>query len=198
MGGLFEHFGLAGSTGPEVGRIAVSVRHSNLPPPVRRSAGPVVKFPDPFPNRPDLTVLSETIPLFYIARNSHGFWVARDAEAGCGGVFLLRRSAVRFARDKTAPAGCALMFLNDALELDIENQGSRLVEPLSKTIDTAWRRTPTLMAFMTMAIGEWRKLVAQISRAFADERRNRAAVERELFRGQYTLISKNDDDLPIP
>ncbi len=162
--------------------------------PVLRSVGGTAELP----KRPDLTVLSETIPLFYIARNNRGFWVARDAEGGCGGIFVLRRSAVRFARNKTAPAGCAMMFLNSALELDIENQGSRLVEPLGKAIDIVWRRAPTLAAFVAMAIGEWRKLVAQLSHAFAGERRNRAAVESELFHSQYTLTSKHDDDLPVP
>jgi hypothetical protein len=73
-----------------------------------------------------------------------------------------------------------------------------LVAPINDAIDTAWRWTPTLAAFVAMAIGEWRRLVAQVSHAFAGERRNRAAVERELFHGQYSLTSKHDDDLPIP
>jgi hypothetical protein len=49
-----------------------------------------------------------------------------------------------------------------------------------------------------MAIAEWRKLAAQMSRAVAGQRRNRAALERDLFAGQYFLSSKNDDDLPVP
>ena len=91
-----------------------------------------------------------------------------------------------------------MMFLNEALELDLENEGSRNVEIVAAGIDVITRRAPQFAAFVAMAIAEWRKLVAQISRAFAGERRNRAAIERELFRGQYTLSSKNDDDLPIP
>ena len=195
MGGLSKNFDFIDSGGPDAIKFATvkSVRHPSLRRPVLRSVDGPVRFPQ----RPDLSVLNETIPLYYIARNGRGFWVARDAEGGCGGIFLLRRSAVRFARSKTAPDGCALMFLNAALELDIENQGSRLVEPLTDAIDMAWRRVPTLAAFVAMAIGEWRKLAAQVSRAFAGERRNRAAVERELFGGQYTLTSKNDDDLPM-
>jgi hypothetical protein len=35
-----------------------------------------------------------------------------------------------------------------------------------------------------------------ISRNIATQRRNRIAIERELFRGQYTLTSEHDDDLP--
>lgn len=151
-----------------------------------------------FPKRPDRTVLSETIPLFYIGRNRHGFSVAREAEGCCGGVFLLRRSAVRFARKESAPVGCAMMFLNERFELDIENQGSHFVEFVAAAIDMAAHRVPAIAAFVGMAVNEWRKLVAQISRAVVGERRNRAAIEKELFHGHYRLSSKDDDDLPIP
>jgi hypothetical protein len=196
MSGLFKNFGFASSSTPQGVRLAVA---NSAPNSVSRGQSPagrgtVVNFP----KRPDLTVLSQTIPLFYIARNKHGFWVARDAEGRHGGVFLLRRSALRFARDTSAPAGCAMMFLNDAFELDLDNEGDRLVAPLAAAIDIATRRTPKLAAFVAMAIAEWHKLVAQFARAFAGQRRNRAAIERELFRGQYTLSSKNDDDLLIP
>ncbi len=49
-----------------------------------------------------------------------------------------------------------------------------------------------------MAAAEWRNLVQQISRALASERRNREAIEKELFHGEYMRVSKNDDDLPVP
>jgi hypothetical protein len=65
-------------------------------------------------------------------------------------------------------------------------------------VGVAARRAPFLAAFIGMAVAEWRKLVAQVSRAVAGERRNRKAIEKELFHSQYTLSSKNDDDLPIP
>ena len=196
MSGLFKNFGFASSSAPQGVRLAVA---NSAPNSVSRGQSPAGRIRVVnFPKRPDLTVLSETIPLFYIAQNKHGFWVAREAEGRCGGVFVLRRSAARFARHTSASAGCAMMFLNESLELDLDNEGSRLVVPLAAAIDIATRRTPKLASFVAMAIAEWHKLVAQISRAFAGERRNRAAIERELFRGQYTMSSKNDDDLPIP
>jgi hypothetical protein len=77
-----------------------------------------------FPRRPNGGVLSESIPLFFIGRNTLGFWVAREAEGRAGGVFLFKRSALRFANRDSASAGCATMFLNDRLELDVENQGN--------------------------------------------------------------------------
>jgi hypothetical protein len=60
------------------------------------------------------------------------------------------------------------------------------------------RRTPLLGSFVGSVVAEWRKLIAEISDAFSSQRRHRDAIEKELFRGQYTLSSKNDDDLPIP
>ena len=150
-----------------------------------------------FPHRPDASVISEAIPLFYVGRTQKGFWVARELEGRSGGLFLFQRSALRFVKSKSQRAGCATMFLAEPLELDIENQGSRLVAQLATALDIIARRAPGLTTFVGMVVAEWRKLVTQVSRAVAGERRNREAIEKELFRGQYTLSSKNDDDLPI-
>jgi len=151
-----------------------------------------------FPQRPDAKVISEAIPLFYVGQNRHGFWVAREAEGRSGGLFLSKCSALRFAREKSSPIGCATMFIADTFELDIENEGNDLIDSMSVVIDAAARHAPNFVDFIGSMVGEWRKLVAEVSRALAGERRNRAAIERELFRGQYRLSSKNDDDLPIP
>jgi hypothetical protein len=158
---------------------------------------PYREAPANFPKRPDLSVLSETIPLFYIGRNKYGFWVARESEGRSGGLFLRQRSALRFARSRSKPVGCATMFLNEPFELDIENEGSSVVAPLSAALRSAAQRLPAVATFVALAIAEWRKLVGEISRAFAAERRNRAAIERELFHGRYRLDSKSDDDLPV-
>ena len=64
-----------------------------------------------FPRRPDTSVISDTIPLFYVGRNRTGIWVVREAEGRSGGLFLLKRSALRFARRKSETAGCATMFV---------------------------------------------------------------------------------------
>jgi hypothetical protein len=181
---------------PMAGRVYFAVAGFERRPVPRRSttaeASTVLKFP-----RPDASVLNETIPLYYIGQNKNRFWVTREAQGRSGGLFLFKRSAQRFARKKSAPAGCALMILTEPLELDLENQGSRLAESLMAAIDVATRRAPTCVAFINAAIGKWRRLAAQISHALAGERRHRDAIERELFHGQYTLTSKNDDDLPI-
>jgi hypothetical protein len=159
---------------------------------IRRASKALLEFPD----RPDRTVLNETIPLFYIGQNRKGLWVVREAEGRSGGLFLFRRSAVRFAREESEPSGCALMFLNSPLELDV-NRGDHVVGPFAAALQTVECRAPRLAAFVGMAVAQWRRLVARVSRALADERRNREAIERELFRGQYRLTSKSDDDLPV-
>jgi hypothetical protein len=150
------------------------------------------------PKRPDRAVLSDSIPLFFIGRNRNGFWVARESEGRSGGLFLFRRSATRFARKKSSPSGCATMLVKRSIELDLPNQGSRVVEPIATVLEITKRRMPLVATFIGMAAQEWRKLVAQISHALSSQRRNREAIERDLFRGEYKLVSKNDDDLPIP
>jgi len=197
MNGLHKHCAFATSTAAEGVRLAVanSARDPDLRRPAAAGPSTVVQFP----KRPDLSVLSETIPLYYIAQNSRGFWVAREAEGRCGGLFLLRRSALRFARHKSAPASCAMMFFDEVLELDVENEGSRLVAPVAAAMDIAGRRAPTFAAFVAMAIAEWRKLVEQISCVFTGGRRNRATVVKKPFHGHSTSSSKNDEDVrPIP
>ena len=87
-----------------------------------------------FPPRPDPRVLSTSIPLFFIGRNKYGFWVVRAAEGRAGGIFLLKRSALRFAAKNSAPAGCATMVLSEHFELDVENQGSMLAAGLDAMI----------------------------------------------------------------
>jgi hypothetical protein len=150
------------------------------------------------PRRPDASTLSEAIPLFYIGRNKIGLWVVREATGGSGGLFLLKQSAARFARRQSEPAGCAMMFLAEPFELDVENKGSRVAGLLAAASKIVARRAPLLGSFVGSVVAEWRKLIAEISGAFASQRRHREAIEKELFRGQYTLASKNDDDLPIP
>jgi hypothetical protein len=149
------------------------------------------------PRRPDASALSEAIPLFYIGRNKYGVWVARAAEGPSGGLFLSKQSAARFARRQSEPAGCAMMFLAEPFELDVDNQGSRFAGLLAAASRVLARRAPFLVNFIGSAITEWRRLVTEISDAFAGHRRHRDAIEKELFRGHYTLCSKNDDDLPI-
>lgn len=80
------------------------------------------------PFRPlDASILSETIPAFFIGRNKDGFWIARDAKGQIGGLFLFKASAMSFARTQSGPAGCATIFPTDGFELDLRNSGNPLI-----------------------------------------------------------------------
>jgi hypothetical protein len=80
------------------------------------------------PFRPlDAGIVSDAIPAFFIGRNGDGFWVARDAKGRIGGLFLLKASAVSFARMQSGPTGCATIFPTDRFELDLANGGNPLV-----------------------------------------------------------------------
>ncbi len=113
-----------------------------------------------FPQRPDASALSEAIPLFFIGRNKNGLWVAREAEGQTGGVFLLKRSALRFVRKNSVPVGCATMVLTERFELDVKNQGNPLVTWLD-AVQRAWRRLipeypPPMPIGRKKFKGEWR------------------------------------------
>jgi hypothetical protein len=82
---------------------------------------------------PDASVLSKSIPLFFIGRNKNGLWIAREAEGRAGGIFLLRQSALHFAQRNGAPIGCATMFIAESIELDTDNLGN----PLTRWLDAA-------------------------------------------------------------
>jgi hypothetical protein len=94
------------------------------------------------PNRPDAHVFSSVIPLFFIGRNKNGFWIAREARGRAGGMFLLRRSAYRFAREVSAPRGCATMFLAKVFELDARNAGNPVVGWLDAALGFMSRFVP--------------------------------------------------------
>ncbi len=96
------------------------------------------------PRRPDASALSEAIPLFYIGRNKYGVWVAREAEGPSGGLFLFKQSAARFARRQSEPHGCAMMFLAEPFELDVDNQGSRVAGLFAAASKVVARRAPFL------------------------------------------------------
>ena len=154
--------------------------------------------PPRLPRRPDASVISEAIPLFYIGRNKNGLWVVREAEGCIGGIFLTRRSAVRFARESCEHTGCATMFVGEPLELDFEHRGNLFVAERAAARSVAADRAQALLTAVAAMRGAVRRFLATVSRALAGERSHRQAIEQGLFRGQYTLSSKNDDDLPIP
>ena len=73
---------------------------------------------------PDPDTVSEAIPAFFIGRNGEGFWVARDVKGTTGGIFLLKNSALAFAKQISQPEGCATIFPSHRFELDLANNGN--------------------------------------------------------------------------
>jgi hypothetical protein len=102
----------------------------------------------------DPGIVNEAIPAFFIGRNSDGFWLARDVKGRKGGMFLLERSALSFARRHSRPLGCATIFPSERFELDLENQGNLLVAPLGRLMRLAAHVRQRLAAIIAN-IAKW-------------------------------------------
>jgi hypothetical protein len=96
----------------------------------------------------DFGIVSDAIPAFFIGRNKEGFWVARDASGQIGGIFLLKNSAVSFARRNSRPAGCATIFPSERFELDLENKGNPLVVHLGSLMRLTRRPRQRMAGFI--------------------------------------------------
>jgi hypothetical protein len=98
-------------------------QHKHLDvPPGDRAETPSVKF-----EALDPCIVSDAIPAFFIGRDGAGFWVAREATGRIGGLFLLKSSALRFAREQSWPSGCATIFPSERFEL-----GNRFAQHLRR------------------------------------------------------------------
>jgi hypothetical protein len=126
------------------------VKDLHLRPDRRRQSGAIGQAG--FPGRPNSRILSESIPLYFIARNKNGFWVVREAAGRCCGVFLFRRSALRFARKSSAPAGCATMLLTERFEPDVDSKGNALVVWIDAALRMAARYLPGHAVSRTTAV----------------------------------------------
>jgi hypothetical protein len=105
--------------------------------------------------RPGPEVVNASIPVFFIGRNRHGLWVARDAEGRRGGIFWRQRSAVDFAHRNTAPTGCATVFPQARFELDIENAGNRFAPrlgPMTRLVTRTRQRALAVAGKMAQAV----------------------------------------------
>ena len=150
-----------------------------------------------WPPRPGPSVLSNSIPLFFISRDNDGFWIACEAEFRIGGIFLSQRSALRFAQRSGEPTRCAIMMLSEPHDLDIENRGNRFATQLRPVRRLVRRLGSKLTQLVAITIAHARVIGARLSSAYIEDRILRAALEAELYRGRYKHSNKNDDDLPI-
>jgi hypothetical protein len=117
-------------------------KHFHVPP-ADRAETPSVKF-----EALDPSIVSDAIPAFFIGRNAAGFWVARKATGRIGGLFLLKSSALSFAREQSWPGGCAMIFPSKRFELDLKNSGNsfaRHLLPLVRRATGLWLRIERLL-----------------------------------------------------
>jgi len=82
---------------------------------------------DEWPRRPDESILNRTIPLFFVARDKDGFWIARNADIAFGGKFFFKYSALRFTEYHN---GSAIIMLTGLYSLDTRNTGNRYARQL--------------------------------------------------------------------
>jgi hypothetical protein len=58
--------------------------------------------------------------LFLVGKDSHGHWVVRDEAGLCGGLFIDRTQAVKFAMDENGHRPQAVIMVPDGLELNLK------------------------------------------------------------------------------
>ena len=65
-----------------------------------------------------------TVPprLFRIGRDSHGRWVAQDQHGSCGGLFVDRAEALKFAMFENGNCPQAVIMVSGVLELDMSSE----------------------------------------------------------------------------
>ena len=68
-------------------------------------------------NRPAVKGLES--PLFLVGQDRQGNWVARDQSGLCGGLFVGRDEALKFARAENGNRPQAIVMVDDVLELDM-------------------------------------------------------------------------------
>jgi hypothetical protein len=125
-----------------------------------RTSAPIAESRE-FPPRPDRHVFSETIPLFYIGRSKNGLWVAREEKSRIGGLFFLKRSALRFAATNSGPAGRATMLLAQRFELDRANDGNPLAGAVDAVLRVAARLAMRFAALIVTALAAGRKFLTR-------------------------------------
>jgi hypothetical protein len=60
--------------------------------------------------------------LFHIGRDSHGNWVAQDQQGLCGGLFVDRAQALKFARFENGNCKESVIIVPGVIELDLSSK----------------------------------------------------------------------------
>jgi hypothetical protein len=82
-----------------------------------------------------------TVPnAFLVGRDSRGHWVVQDERGLCGGLFVDRNRAIRFAMDETGKRPQAIRLVPGILELDMSRTAGNASPPPSVEHDAARER----------------------------------------------------------
>lgn len=63
--------------------------------------------------------LRQSAQIFYIGKNSRGHWVVQDQNHTCGGLFVDRAEAVRYAMFENGRKRQAVVMVPETMELDL-------------------------------------------------------------------------------
>ena len=75
----------------------------------------------------------ETPNTFLVGRDSRGHWVVQDERGLCGGLFVDRTRAIRFAMDETGRRPQAIRVVPGVLELDMSRKPRAASASISAT-----------------------------------------------------------------
>ncbi len=75
--------------------------------------------------------------MFLVGRDSRGHWVVQDERGLCGGLFVDRNRAVRFAMDETGKRPQAIRLVPGILELDMSRPSGKIPPLPAADHDTA-------------------------------------------------------------
>jgi hypothetical protein len=75
---------------------------------------------------------SSSNSLFYIGKNSHGHWVVQDQKHLCGGLFVDRAKALKFALFENGHRPQAIVMVPGVLELDMNARPSVAKSPAAQ------------------------------------------------------------------
>jgi hypothetical protein len=68
---------------------------------------------------------------FLVGRDSRGHWVVQDERGLCGGLFVDRNKAIRYAMDETGNRPQAIRMVTGVFELDMSRPAQKLRPPPS-------------------------------------------------------------------
>ncbi len=68
-------------------------------------------------------------PLYFIGRDSRGHWVVQDQQHLCGGLFIDRAQALRFALFENGHRPQAVIMVPGVFELDLGSRSNSQLDP---------------------------------------------------------------------